>query len=228
FLTTSAIASSNVGSSPITPRGAVSTHFPYTTLFRTLTVTTAALTIAADDKSKVYGATLPALTASYSGFVNGDSASSLSSPVVLSTSASVSSNVGSYPITPSGAASANYSLSFIPGTLTITTAALTITADDKSKVYGAALPALTASYSGFVNGDSASTLSSPVVLSTSASASSNVGSYPITPSGAASANYSLSFVPGTLTITTAALTITADDKSKVYGAALPALTASYS
>src|SRR5205814_1933966 len=154
-------------------------------------------------------------------------ASSLSSPVVLSTSASASSNVGSYPITPSGAASANYSLSFVPGTLTITTAALTITADDKSKVYGAALPALTASYSGFVNGDSASSLSSPVVLSTSASASSNVGSYPVTPSGAASANYSVSFVPGTLTITTAALSITADDKSKVYGAVMPALTASY-
>src|SRR5207244_3936039 len=143
------------------------------------------------------------------GFVNGDNASSLSSPVVLSTSASASSNVGSYPVTPSGAASANYSISFVAGTLTITTAALIITADDKSKVYGAALPALTASYSGFVNGDNASSLSSPVVLSTSASAASNVGTYPITPSGAASANYSISFVAGTLTVTTAALSITA-------------------
>src|SRR5207248_6257597 len=118
FLTTSAIASSNVGSSPITPRGAVSTHFPYTTLFRTLTVTTAALTITADDKSKVYGATLPTLTASYSGFVNGDNASSLSSPVVLSNSASTSINVGSYTITPGGACCANYSFSFVAGTLT--------------------------------------------------------------------------------------------------------------
>src|SRR5207237_3934961 len=102
----------------------------------------------------------PTLTASYSVFVNGDNASGLSSPVVLSTSASASSDVGSYPVTPGGAASANYSLSFVPGTLTVTTAALTITADDKSKVYGATLPPLTASYSGFVNGDSASSLSS--------------------------------------------------------------------
>src|SRR5437763_4461577 len=110
-------------------------------------------------KSKIYSAVIPALPTRHSSDLNGDSASSLSSPVVLSTSASASSNVGSYPITPGGAASTNYSLSFIPGTLTITTAALTIAADDKSKVYGATLPALTASYSGFVNGDSASSLS---------------------------------------------------------------------
>src|SRR5207249_3517770 len=122
----------------------------------------------------------------------------------------------------------NYSISFVAGTLTITTAALIITADDKSKVYGATLPALTASYSGFVNGDDASSLSSPVVLSTSASASSNVGSYPVTPSGAASANYSKIGSASCRDVTTAALIITADDKSKVYGAALPALTASYS
>ena len=40
-----------------------------------------------------------------------------------------------------------------PGTLTVTTAALTITANNQTKVYGGALPTLTASYSGFVNGD---------------------------------------------------------------------------
>ena len=45
-----------------------------------------------------------------------------------------------------------------PGTLTVTPAGLTITADDQTKVYGAALPTLTASYSGFVNGDTAASL----------------------------------------------------------------------
>ena len=39
------------------------------------------------------------------------------------------------------------------GTLTIDKAALTITANNQTKVYGAALPTLTASYTGFVNGD---------------------------------------------------------------------------
>ena len=227
-LSTSASAASDVGTYPITPSGAASANYTISFVAGTLTVTPAALTITADDKSKVYGAALPTLTASYSGFVNGDDASSLTSPVVLSTSASAASDVGTYPITPSGAAGANYTISFVAGTLTVTPAALTITADDKSKVYGAALPTLTASYSGFVNGDTASSLTSPVVLSTSASAASDAGTYPITPSGAASANYTISFVAGTLTVTPAALTITADDKSKVYGAALPTLTASYS
>ena len=38
---------------------------------------------------------------------------------------------------------------------------LTITADNQTKVYGAALPTLTASYSGFVNGDTAASLTTP-------------------------------------------------------------------
>ena len=38
-------------------------------------------------------------------------------------------------------------------TQTVSPAMLTITADNQTKVYGAALPTLTASYSGFVNGD---------------------------------------------------------------------------
>ena len=227
-LSTSASAASDVGTYPITPSGAAGANYTISFVAGTLTVTPAALTITADDKPKLYGAALPTLTASYSGFVNGDTASSLTSPVVLSTSASAASDAGTYPITPSGAASANYTISFVAGTLTVTPAALTITADDKSKVYGAALPTLTASYSGFVNGDTVASLDTPVSLSTTATAASAVGTYPITASGAADANYTISFVAGTVTVTPAALTITADDKSKVYGAALPTLTASYS
>ena len=41
-------------------------------------------------------------------------------------------------------------------------APLTITANNTNKVYGAAVPAFTASYSGFVNGDTASSLTTPV------------------------------------------------------------------
>ena len=51
-------------------------------------------------------------------------------------------------------------------TLNVTPAALTITANDTNKVYGAALPTFTASYSGFVNGDTASSLTTPVTLAT--------------------------------------------------------------
>jgi uncharacterized protein YjdB len=190
----------------------------------TLSVSPAALTITADSKSKLYGAALPALTASYAGFVNGDTASSLSSPVSLSTTATASSGVGTYPITASGASSPNYSITSLNGTLSVSPAALIITADSKSKLYGAALPALTASYAGFVNGDAASSLSTQVSLSTTATASSGVGTYPITASGASSPNYSITFVNGALSVSPAALTITADNKSRSQGTTNPAFT----
>ena len=83
---------------------------------------------------------------------------------------------------------------------------LTITAQNTNKVYGAPLPAFTASYSGFVNGDTPTSLDSRPVLSTTANASSAVGSYPINLSGAADGDYYIANVPGTLTITPAATT----------------------
>src|SRR5207237_543283 len=145
----------------------------------TLTVSKAALSVTADNKTKVYGSANPALTASYSGFVNGDTAASLDAPATLSTAANAASPVGSYPITASGAGDLNYAISFADGTLTVSKAALSVTADNKTKVYGSANPALTASYSGFVNGDTAASLDAPATLSTAANAASPVGSYPI-------------------------------------------------
>ena len=62
----------------------------------------------------------------------------------------------------------------------MTPAALTITADDQSKVYGAALPALTASYSGFVNGDTVDDLTTPPSVTTTATDTSPVSGSPYT------------------------------------------------
>src|SRR5581483_10258043 len=192
-----------------------------------ITVTQAPLTITANNTNAVYGSAIPTLTASYSGFVNGDTASSLSTPVTLATTATNGSPVGTYPITASGAVDANYSISYVAGTFTVTPANLTITANDKTKVYGAALPALTATYTGFVLGQTTNDLTSIATLGTAATGSSDVGNYAITPSGAASPNYTFTYVNGTLSVTPATLTITADSKSKAYGAALPTLTATY-
>ena len=182
------------------------------------------LTITAVDKSKLYGAAVPALTYTYSGLVNGDVAPS--TLPTISTIANISSPVGTYPITTTGAADPNYTISYIAGTLTINKIALNITAVDKTKVYGAANPILTVTYSGLVNGDVApSTLPT---ISTTAILSSPVGTYPITAIGAVDPNYTISYVAGTLTVSKATLTITAEDKSKLYGATVPALTYTYS
>ncbi|MGD0089915.1 MAG: MBG domain-containing protein [Planctomycetota bacterium] len=82
-------------------------------------------------------------------------------------------------------------------------AALTITADNQTRQYGQPNPVLTAAYSGFVSGDSAAVLDTPVTLATAALAASAPGPYAITASGAADANYAVTEVNGTLTITKA-------------------------
>jgi len=120
-----------------------------------LTITPAPLTITANNQAKAYGAALPTLTASYTGFVNGDTSADLTTLPTLTTSATAASSAtGSpYAISASGAVGPNYTISYVAGSLAITTAPLTISADNQTKVYGAALPPLTASYTGFVNGD---------------------------------------------------------------------------
>src|SRR3989442_13654744 len=144
----------------------------------TVTVTPAALTVTADNQTKAYGATNPPLTVSYSGFVNGDTAASLTTSATVSTTATAASAVGTYPITANGAVSANYTISYVSGTLTVTPAALTVTADNQTKVYGTPNPPLTVRYSGFVNGDTAASLTTPPTISTTATTASPGGTHP--------------------------------------------------
>ena len=61
--------------------------------------------------------------------------------------------MNSYPITQGTLSAANYTITFVPGTLQVTPAPLTLTADNKTKTVGSANPPLTFFSSGFVNGD---------------------------------------------------------------------------
>ena len=231
-LTTTATAGSHVAGGPytITASGAADPDYSISYVAGTLTVTSAGLTITAVNQTKVYGAALPTLTASYSGFVKGDTAASLTTQPTLTTTATASSHVSGnpYSITASGAVDADYTITYVTGNLTVSAAPLTITANNQTKTYGAVLPALTLSYTGFVNGDTA--LTTQPTLSTTATASSHVSGnpYTITASGAVDSDYTITYVAGSLTVTTAPLLITASNLSKAYGAALPTLTASYS
>ena len=226
-VSTTASSASHVGSYAINASGASDPDYTIIYVPGTLTVIPASLMITAGGKMKVYGAGLPTMTASYSGWVNSDSPGSLTAPPTLSTTATAASHSGSYTITASGATSSDYAISYVGGTLTVTPAPLAITADSKTKVYGSGMPALTASYSGWVNGDQPGSLTTQAALSTTAIASSNVGSYAINATGAASSDYTISYVGGTLSVTPAPLTITANNASKVYGAVIPTLTAHY-
>ena len=77
-------------------------------------MTPAPLTITGRQPDMLYGATLPSLTATYGGFVNGDTSASLSTHPTITTTATSTSPVGSYSITASGAADANYTIAICP------------------------------------------------------------------------------------------------------------------
>mgnify|MGYP000913120811 FL=1 len=225
---TTATLSSHVGSYPIIASGAADSDYTISYATGSYTITPIALTIDAACRTKVYGSAVPALSAEYSGFVNGDTASSLAKRPTLTTTATASSPVGDYPIAVSDASSSDYTISYVSGTLSVTPATLTVTANSSSKVYGAQLPALSCSYSGFVNGETVANLTTLPVVTTTATAASPVGAYAIKADGATIPNYTVVYVDGSLTVAPAPLTITAENKSKVYGEAIPLLTANCS
>jgi hypothetical protein len=173
----------------------------------TITVEKAVLTTIAANKSMTYGGAVPKLSYTIAGFVNGDlQVHAVSGAPVLSTAATSKSSAGSYPISiETGTLEAkNYNFKFVPGALTINKARLTVKAGNLSMKQGAAVPALTYSMTGFLNGDtqSTSTTGQPA-LSTTANSKSTPGTYPITIKAGtlAAGNYSFSTVNGTLTVT---------------------------
>ena len=111
--------------------------------------------------------------------------------------------------------------------VTVAKANLTVAAKNMSKVYGAALPALTYTLTGLVNGETAAAASKGAPsLTTTATAASKVGSYPIAVAAGTftAANYNLKTAGGTLEVTRAVLTVTAVSASANYNQPLPNLT----
>jgi gliding motility-associated-like protein len=219
---------SDVGFYPIVLTGGSDNNYELTRTDGEISVGKATITAAADNKGKIYGESNPALTISYSGFKNSEDTAAIDSPPVASTPATDSSDAGSYPVILSAATDNNYDITNVDGILTIGKVTLTVTADDKSRIYGEANPVLTFSYNGFVFGNDEEVLDTIPTASTDAIASSNTGTYTITTNEGADNNYNFISVDGSLAVTKAMLTITAADKSRKYGEANPALTCAYS
>ncbi|WP_175426438.1 MBG domain-containing protein [Azospirillum brasilense] len=220
-LATAATNASGVGTYAITQGSlAASPNYSLTYSGANLTVTPRSLAVTADAQSRSYGDANPALTYSVGGggLVNGDTLSGS-----LATTATGTSNVGAYAITQGSlAASPNYALTYTGANLTVTPRGLAVTADAQSRSYGDANLTLTyAITSGsLVNGDALSGS-----LATTATGTSNVGTYAITQGSlAASPNYSLTYSGANLTVTPRSLAVTADAQSRSYGDANPALT----
>ncbi|WP_163831277.1 MBG domain-containing protein, partial [Proteus mirabilis] len=141
----------------------------------------------------------------------------------LSTSATGTSNVGSYAITQGSlAASSNYAVTYAGANLAVTQRAITVTADAKSRIYGDANPAFTFSTTSL--GAGAALTGS---LATTADGTSGVGTYGITQGTVTTANnpnYLVSYAGANLTVTQRAITVTANAASRDYGDANPTFT----
>jgi hypothetical protein len=192
----------------------------------TLTVTAAPLTITASSGTMVYGSTAPTITPIYTGLVNGDTSTAIKP--TCSTTATSSSPVSGSPYTSScsGASDPNYTITYVAGAVTVTAAPLTITASSGTMTFGGTPPTITPIYTGLVNGDKAP--ATPPTCSTTATSSSPISppTYPSTCTGAVDSNYTITYVPGTVTVdpATGALVITASSGSMVYGSTPPTIT----
>ncbi|MEI6600657.1 MAG: YDG domain-containing protein, partial [Comamonadaceae bacterium] len=192
------------------------------------TITKAHLTVTADDKTRLYGDANPTLTSSITGYVNSENASTagITGAPTLATAATTTTGVGTVAITAAAnnLAAANYDFAYTNGALTINKAHLTVTADNQSRLYGAANPTFSETISGFVNSENASSagVTGTATGSTAATATTGVGTATITASnaGLSAANYDFpNLVNGTLTIAQAPLTVTASNASKTYDGA---------
>jgi uncharacterized delta-60 repeat protein len=193
----------------------------------TYVISQAAVTITANNQTRTYGSANPTLTVTYSGFVGGQTSAVLTTQPTVTTTATQTSGVGTYPITASGAAAINYTFTYGGGTLTITKAALSVTVNNVSRAYGAANPTFTSTVTGLANGNTLN-----ISYTTSATLTSNIGTYGITATVTAAAgvlaNYNLTVTNGTLTVTKAALSVTVNNVSRAYGSANPTFSSTVS
>jgi len=165
-------------------------------------ISQAPLTITAAANTKTYDCSIIAsATPTVSGLQGSDSVSGLVETYdTKNVGSSKTLSVNVYTVN-DGNSGGNYTVSTVASTAgVINPAMLTVTADNKSKMCGQPNPPLTASYNGFVNSESTNVLTSPVTLATTATTSSGAGTYPITASGVAAANYTINYVSGKLIV----------------------------
>jgi hypothetical protein len=181
----------------------VLTNYSITNAGASFTINTRPATVTADNKMKTYGDANPTLTATVTNVVTGDTLN-----YTLATTAAQCSNVGPYTITVTLGSNPNYTVTPTNGTLTINKKHLTVTAQDKSKVYdGNPFTAFTVQITGFVAacGDTVAVVSGSATYTGSAVGATLPGTYTITPQVGTltAANYDFpagNFVNGTLTI----------------------------
>lgn len=200
-ITCNATATSNVGNYIITPSGAQSDNYTFTYQIGTLTIQKRSLSVIPNDASRTYGSNNPTFTFSYQGFVNGNTEYNISVKPTATTTATIRSDVGSYPITCFGGNATNYEFIYYgEGILKILKAPLTIIANNATRPQGQPNPILSMRYSGFKNGDDYLVLDNLPLIDCAADENSPAGNYDIILLDGNDNNYTYMLVNGILTI----------------------------
>jgi hypothetical protein len=191
-------------SATFTPADA--TDFQAVTVTTLLNVTRASLVATASNAATTYGAPLPFLSGSVSGLVNNDPMG-----VTFTTAAASGSPVGTYAIRPvlvdPNDRMGNYQIVLDYGKLTVAPAPLIVTASDARINVDQPLPAFTVSYTGFVHGDGPGVVSGTPSFALPPGAAGQAGSYPVMPRGLSAANYAITYVDGSLNVTSPLVTV---------------------
>lgn len=166
----------------------------------TLTITKALLTVKADDQFMTYGDANPVFTASYTGFKNTDTAFDLDAGPEFHPVGTEIFTAGNHIISVSNAQDNNYDFEYAEGVLSVSKAILSITADDKRRIFKQENPELTVQYSGFRHNEDQSVLTELFLISTTADINSSAGEYPIVVEQGGSLNYDIVHINGVLTI----------------------------
>ena len=200
-VSTGAWEKSDVGEYPITAIGGVLKNYEVDDIIPgVLTITPASLVVKAQNASRLYFEENPTLKCDYVGFISGDGPSKFATPPVLTTTATLFSPVGIYPIDVHGATIKNYELSYERGQIEVHKRTLTVSTGKYTRSYGEKNPEFTISYKGFVNDEDESVLKAKPKATTEAEQYTDTGVYDIKIANGVAENYSFTYVNGYLTI----------------------------
>lgn len=145
-------------------------------------------------------------SATYNGFVNGENESVLQGTLAFTCAYNTQKRAGNYPVAMSGLSSSNYEIVYADdAVLTVDTAKVTITAKNQSAVYGEAFTLDETAYE--IKATSGKLLDDiTVTLVCSYTVGDNAGSYDITLNVGVYANYDITTIGATLTVSKATYT----------------------
>jgi filamentous hemagglutinin family protein len=176
----------------------------YTTPAANYTISPLALTGSITASDKTYDSATAATIASrsLSGVIGGDSVVYTGGTATFADrNAGAAKTVTATGLWLSGTDAGNYTVNATATTTaSITPAPLVITANDAQRPVNTPNPPFSATYSGFVGGETPAVLNGILSLATPATLASPAGIYTITPHGQSSGNYAITYVDGRLTI----------------------------